>query len=139
MNLPAPRDTLFGCMWLPRIRAKAQQYKTGKLPEIYARPFCIPPAVDGQFLAHFQLDKDAILDACDLPDADFEAWFRALPNNSDAHIAKWNEIAVNLGRPGYPMAERLPWAISEYYQHIAHLNPQTVFATLEADEGIAHS
>lgn len=136
MKLPAPRDKLFGCMWLPRLRAKAQLHQRGELPEAYQRPFCAAPGVDGQFLAHFQTDQDALLVACDLPDAEFEAWFFELPDNGEGRVDAWNEVAVNLGRPGYPMAERFEWALGQYYTHLADRQLETVFEALEADEGI---
>lgn len=137
MKLPAPREKLFGCMWLARLRAKAQQVADGALPPDYLRAFCHPHGVDGHFLAHFNADEETLLAACNLPDDAFEAWFRALPGNSDAHITAWNEIAVNLGKPGYPMASRFRWALSQYYNHLTHIPLETVFDALEADEAIA--
>ncbi|WP_309386186.1 DUF5069 domain-containing protein [Cerasicoccus frondis] len=136
MTLPAPRDQFCGCIWLPRIRSKAQLFKAGKLPKDYVRPFCHPVAADGHFLAHFQTDKDALLAVVDLPDAEFKAWFLALPNNSDELIAEWNEIAVNLGRPGYPMDERFVWAMENLYPEMKQYDPETVFEMIEYDEGI---
>lgn len=136
MKLPAPRDEQCGCIWLPRIRAKAQRFKAGTLSKDYLRPFCHPVAADGHFLAQFNTDKDSLIAACDLPDAEFEAWFLSLPDNNNERIAEWNEIAVNLGRPGYPMDERFVWALENLYPELMQYDPETVFEMIEYDEGI---
>jgi len=138
MKLPAPRDELYGCIWLPRIRTKAQLHVAGELPEAYQRPFCHAEGVDGHFLAHFNTDQAALLVASVLPDVEFEEWFRGLRDNCDDHIAAWNEIAVNLGKPGTLMADRFAWARKKYYQHL-NPQPETVFEALEADEGITRA
>lgn len=36
MNLPPPRATLAGCMWLPRILQKGRLLEAGALPADYA-------------------------------------------------------------------------------------------------------
>ncbi|WP_269538624.1 DUF5069 domain-containing protein [Cerasicoccus fimbriatus] len=136
MKLPAPRDEQYGCIWLPRLREKARLFLAEELPAEYLRAFCLPPAVDGLFLTHFNTSKEAFLTACTLPEDAFEAWFLTLQDNSPEHIAAWNESVVNFGRPGYPMAERFPWAKENFYPNLAHLDLQTVFEALEYDEGI---
>ena len=40
MKLPSPRETLAGCVWLPRLLAKARQFQRGELPPDYAARFC---------------------------------------------------------------------------------------------------
>lgn len=135
MNLPRPTDsTLAGCVWLVRIIAKARLLRAGKLPAEYADRFCHPTGVDGHFIAFFHLDRDAILAVCELAPPAIDAWFRSLPRVTPARIAEWNRIAVNLGRPGFPMAGRLPVALATTYQHLADRGFETVFAVLEADE-----
>src|SRR5262245_23220156 len=55
MKLPSPAATLAGCVFLPRIIAKARAIKTGVLPEEYAVRFGAPDSIDGLFLAFFDL------------------------------------------------------------------------------------
>lgn len=132
MKIPCPRETLAGCIWLPRILAKARLLKSGDLPPDYAARFCHPGGVDGQFLGYFGLTREDMLAAAEWQDDKVVAWFQS--RNGFESIKAWNRIAVNLGRPGFPMAERLPVALATIYQHI---NPQgitTVFEVLEADE-----
>ena len=44
------------------------------------------------------------------------------------------QVAINLGRPGYPMAERFPVALATTYKHVDSHGLTTVFEVLEADE-----
>ena len=106
--IPSPRTRLVDCIWLPRFLAKARQVQAGQLPPDYAARFCAPDSVDDHFLTHFSLTQADALDAVKShPDDDaFGAWFLAQPGVSAERIARWNEFAENLGRPGYPMAER---------------------------------
>jgi hypothetical protein len=80
MNLPAPRDTLAGCVWLPRIIAKARAFGRGELPQDYQVPFCHPKGVDGQFLAHFALTREDVLAAAAKTDSELREWFCARPD-----------------------------------------------------------
>lgn len=133
--LPRPADSsLAGCVWLARIMAKARLLRAGKLPTEYADRFCHPTGVDGHFIAFFELDREAILSICERSDTELEAWFKALPTALLGRIAEWNHIAINLGRPGFPMADRLPVALATSYKHLADRGFETVFAVLEADE-----
>lgn len=54
--------------------------------------------------------------------------------SANHQIDAWNHIAVNLGREGFPMAERLPIALSTTYKHLQGQPFATVFEVLEADE-----
>lgn len=134
MNLPRPRAELAGCMWLPRILTKARLFVRGELPRDYLVPFCHRAGVDGQFLAHFGLTKDEVLAAAARPEGAIEAWWLARPGVTRESIAAWNQLAVNLGRPGFPMSERLPIALQTVYKNVAARNPCSVFEVLEADE-----
>jgi len=131
-KLPGPRKELAGCVWLPRILGKARHWHAGSLPADYAMVFCHPKGVDGLFLAHFGLSREHILAAATLSEADAGAWFSS--RCSPAQIAAWNLMAVNLGRPGFPMAERLPVALSTTYKNVNPKGLTTVFEVLEADE-----
>ena len=59
---------------------------------------------------------------------------RFASSNSAERVEQWNLIAVNLGRPGYPMAERFPVALATTYKHVDSRGLTTVFQVLEADE-----
>jgi hypothetical protein len=137
MQLPPPRSQLADCIWLPRILAKARLLSVEQLPRDYETRFCHPSGVDGQFLAYFGLAREDMMLIAEKNDVEVEAWFRALPHVTPSRIAEWNHIAVNLGRPGFPMAERLPIALATTYKHLNGRSFQTVFEVLEADEGIA--
>jgi len=132
MQFPAPREKLAGCVWLPRILAKARQLQAGKLPADYAARFCHPTGVDQQFLAHFGLTREDILSLASRPEAEVAVWFPATFPVS--RIEGWNHIAVNLGRPGFPLAERFPVARTTTYRHLDSTGLTTIFELLEADE-----
>jgi uncharacterized protein DUF5069 len=134
MKLPLPRETLGGCIWLPRILAKARLLQRGELLSDYASRFCHPTGTDQCFLNHFGLTRDEILAASNQTEADFMHWFNSRLPNPEEKVAEWNHIAVNLGRPGFPMAERLPIAKQTSYKHIDTKDMTTVFEVLEADE-----
>src|SRR3954470_9199858 len=103
MKLPSPRQQLAGCIWLPRIMAKARSLDRGELAPDYAARFCHPGGIDGQFLGFFQLSREEIVNASRRSDDEVVAWFLSLENATGERIAEWNRIAVNLGRPGFPM------------------------------------
>lgn len=132
MKLPGPREKLASCVWLPRILAKARFLAAGSLPENYAARFCHPQGVDGAFLTHFGLSREEIISAAELSDERAAEWFLARCDSES--IERWNHTAVNLGRSGYPMAERLPIALATTYKNVAERGPTTVFEVLEADE-----
>jgi len=138
MDLPLPRAQLAGCLWLPRFLAKARLHLAGKLEPAYARAFCAPTGVDGNFLRFFQLEQADVLAgiSASADDTAFVTWFRRQPGVSAEKIAAWNEIAVNLGRSGYPMEEHFQRALRTAYAHLTAKKPETVFAVLELDEGI---
>jgi hypothetical protein len=135
MALPNPSDQLAGCVWLPRILAKARRLKRGTLPPDYEARFCHAGGVDGQFLSHFGLTREDMLQAADYTDAEAVAWF--LSHHRPETIQKWNHIAVNLGRPGFPLAERLPVALATVYKHVDPRGITSVFEALEADEKLS--
>lgn len=132
--LPAPRDTVAGCMWLPRLLAKARAHRAGTLPPAYARPFGHAAATDGQFLGFFGLTVDQVLEGAAQPPEQDAAWFLGLPGVNADRIAAWNELAQNLGKPGYPMHERFKWALVHLYGHLDRTRVGSVFEALEADE-----
>jgi len=132
MKLARPSEKLAGCVWLPRILGKARLLQAGALPPDYSARFCHPNGVDGVFLSHFGLNREDILAAAGLCDEEAGEWF--LSRVGVEPIQRWNKIAVNLGRPGYPMADRLPAGLATTYQRVAGRGLATVFEVLEADE-----
>ena len=122
-------------MWLPRILQKGRLILEGTLPAEYAERFCHATGVDSQFLDFFGLTKGDILDAAKLSDDGVAKWFVRLA--TPVKIAEWNHVAENLGRPGFPMAERLPVALSTTYRHLDASSITSVFEALEADEKIS--
>lgn len=136
VKLPPPREQLAGCIWLPRIIAKARAVKREELPPEYAIRFCHPGGIDGQFLSFFELTREQILQASAGNDDDVARWFHSLKSGTMERIAEWNRIALGLGRPGFPMAGRVDAALAGTYKHLSHRKFETVFEVLEADEGI---
>ena len=137
MNIPSPRDRLADCVWLPRILAKARMLQRGELPAGYAERFCHPTGVDLIFLKHFNLTRDDILATAQQSDDAVATWFQSRPEGSAECVAKWNEIAVNMGRPGYPLAERFSVAKETVYKHVYFPGMTTVFELLEADDKLS--
>ena len=134
INLPSPRASLGGCMWLPRIIAKARLLESGALPTEYADRFCHPTGVDAQFLRFFELQQQDINRASRGTDEQVASWFGKLTASRPSLIAQWNELAQNLGRSGFPMAERLPIALATTYKHLQSSKFSSVFEVIESDE-----
>ncbi|HEY1792546.1 MAG TPA: DUF5069 domain-containing protein [Opitutaceae bacterium] len=134
MKISAPQAKLAGCVWVARIMDRARALRAGTLPGPYAARFCKPDSVDGLFLAHFSLTKEQVLGAADQGDAGVRRWFKGLPGVNPRSIRDWNRIAVNLGRPGFPMADRLQGALEGKYRRAAATRPRTIFQMLNADE-----
>jgi len=131
-KIPGPREKLAGCVWLPRIMSKGRRLKAGTLPPEYEARFCHLTGVDGHFLSHFGLTREEILRLTELPDTEVASWFLSRANSE--RIEQWNHIAANLGRAGFPMAERFPVAMTTTYKHLDPRGIMTVFEALEADE-----
>jgi hypothetical protein len=133
VKLPPPEARLAGCGFLPRIIAKARGLKAGLLPREFAERFGAPDGLDGQFLGFFGLTAQQISEAAELSDTAVEQWFSGIPGVGQ-RIPEWNHITLNLGRLGFPMAERLPIALSTKYRHLAGRGIETIFDMLNADE-----
>jgi hypothetical protein len=119
-------------VFLARIIAKARALKAGVLPADYAVRFGAPDSVDGLFLEFFGLTTQQITHAAEQSDASIAQWFETVTRLS--RIQEWNHTALNLGRPGFPMAERLPIALTTKYRHLAGRRIETIFEMLNADE-----
>ncbi|PTX98809.1 hypothetical protein DB345_03565 [Spartobacteria bacterium LR76] len=136
VTIPRPVERLAGCVWLVRLIFKARQFAAGELSPEFAARFCHPTGVDGHFLAFFHLTREEILAVCGQDDAAVAEWFLSSAERT-ARIAQWNHVALNLGRPGFPMAERLAVALQSVYPNLAPRNLQTVFEVLEADDALS--
>lgn len=126
-------------MWLPRIVAKARLLQHGQLPSEYADRFCHPTGVDSLFLKFFNIDQAELISASRLSDSEVAAWFLALPVTTLGRIGDWNQLAENLGRPGFPLAERFPIALATSYKHLDPDTITSVFEAIEADERTSSS
>ena len=133
-TLPAPRNQLGGCIWLPRIIAKARLLLANQLPPDYVARFCAANGTDGQFIQFFGLSREDLMAVAVKNDEQVARWFQALPTVSPEKIAEWNHIAENLGRPGFPMADRLPVAKATVYQHLDTSSIDTIFGLIDLDE-----
>ena len=122
-------------MWLPRIIAKARLLESDALPVEYADRFCHPTGVDAQFLRFFELKQEDVNQASRGTDEQVASWFGSLTTGRPSLISQWNELAQTLGRPGFPMAERLPVALATTYKHLEPSKFSSVFEVIEADEG----
>jgi hypothetical protein len=139
MKLPSPREKLAGCVWLARIVAKARCAVAHQLPPEYEARFCHPTGTDGQFIAFFGVTREDILGVSGKSDDQIGAWFIGRPGSSPARIEEWNHLAVNFGRPGFPMEGRVPIALSTTYKHLAGRKIETIFELLEADEAVGQT
>jgi hypothetical protein len=133
---PRPSDTLAGCVWLPRILGKARLIQQGTLPPDYVAMFGHPKGVDGLFLAHFNLTKEDIIQIATQSDAQVAEWFLSRLPDSAEKIASWNHTALNLGRPGFPFADRIQDSLAKRYQRVANRGFTTIFEILEADDAM---
>ena len=134
--LPPPRAKLAGCLWLPRLVSKARFMAINRLPPENARRFCHPEGVDGHFLQSFDLTREELMDAVakHRSDGEIAAWFRARPGVDLKRIARWNVLADNLGRPGYPMADRFVSSLATVFPNIDPLTVETIFDLITRDE-----
>ena len=48
-------------------------------------------------------------------DAVVAEWFRQRPHNSAEKVAAWNELAPNIGKPGFPMHRGYSWMLRQLY------------------------
>lgn len=118
---------------------KARLVASGELPDSYAAFFCHTKGVDGQFMSFFSLDREQIVGVAELNDQEVKEWFLSLPQVNLKRIEEWNNMAENFGRDGFPMQEQLKKGLMSSYSHLAHLNLDTVFDVLEADDEIINS
>lgn len=124
-------------MWLPRFIDKCRSHFSGTLPPDYQIAFCSPHGIDGIFLAHFGVtpaEAQAVIRAAPT-DADVARWFSALPGYKPEKIQAWNELAPNIGKPGFPGERGFAWARRNLLA--ACTDPRVVsgFTAIAWDEG----
>ena len=137
-NIRSPLEKLAGSYHLARFTDKIRLHLAGTLPEDYQRPLFHERGVDGFFMRHFGLTKDELLEAVKTSNGDdnkVAAWFETRIGNDDQKKKNWNELSVNLGKPGQPMHETLAWAKKKYGFQCDDPNIDSVFKTIELDEG----
>ncbi len=137
LKVRSPFDKLAGCYHLARFTDKIRLHLAGALPEDYQLPLFHRRGVDGFFLNHFGLSKEELLAAVTASqnDADVAAWFDSRIGPDDQKKSSWNEFSVNLGKPGQPMHETLAWAKKKYNSQCDDPSIDSVFLSIEWDEG----
>lgn len=141
MNIRAPWERLAGCIWLARLADKTWLMRQGKLPPDYLMLLGHPRGIDGHFLRHFDLDKDATLEAiaAQPDDSGVEQWFLAQSGVTAATIQSWNELAPHLGRHGWQAERELAIAIERFYGGIVMESPvETLFDLIRLDENLSY-
>ena len=137
-NIRSPFEKLAGCFYLARLTDKVRLDLVGQLSEDY-RPYLFHRhGADTQFMNYFGLAKEevvAAVKAASNDDARMSAWFEQRTGLDEVKRNGWNELAVNLGKPGYAMAKTLTWAKENLLPHCPDPNIDTVFKAIEWDEG----
>ena len=138
MNLRSPFEQLAGCNHLARLTDKIRLHLAGQLPEDYQKPLFHARGVDGFFMNHFGLSKEELLAAAQASnhdDAVMAAWFESRIGKDEEKKKSWNELSVNLGKPGQPMHETLAWAKKKWNFPADGPGLGSVFKSIEWDEG----
>lgn len=124
-------------MWLPRFIDKARHHFAGSLPPDYQQAFCHPLGVDGVFLGHFKLTKEEILAVVEREESDeaIATWFVGRPESGLEPIKAWNELAPNIGKPGFPGHRSLQWGMKHLYVGCSDPRVDSGFTAIAWDEG----
>jgi hypothetical protein len=142
MKLRRPTERLADVCWLPRFIDKARAYLDGTLTDEYRRRFGSSRGMDGAFLRHFELTKEAFLDAVrgsNGSDIAVAKWFYAQPSATDKKVEEWNALAPELGKPGQSGYEVLQWAMEHIYKGSAYSGTESIFDVIEGDEAPGRS
>jgi len=138
INIRSPLEKLADCYYLARLIDKIRLELVGQLSEDY-RPYLFHRhGADTQFMNYFGLAKEELIEAVKATnndDARMTAWFVQRTAVDEQKRNNWNELAVNLGKQGYPMAKTLIWAKENLLPHCTDPNIDTVFKAIERDEG----
>ena len=137
-KIRSPLEKLAGCYYLARLTDKIRLDLLGQLSEDY-RPYLFHRhGADTQFMNYFGLVQEEIIEAVKLShnnDATMAAWFEKRTGVTEEKRNHWNELAVNLGKQGFPMAKTLIWAKENLLPRCSDPNIDTVFKAIEWDEG----
>ena len=137
MKLRRPSARLADVCWLPRFIDKARAHLDGTLPPEYARRFGDSKGIDGTFLRHFGITKEAFVDAVRASNGSDIAtakWFYAQPGVTDEKVNEWNRIAPEFGRLGKPGHEMFHWAMQNIYKDTPYSGVESIFEVIDADE-----
>ena len=137
MQLRRPSARLVDVCWLPRFIDKARAHLDGTLPPEYARRFGDSKGIDGVFLRHFGLKKEAFVEAVRASngsDIAVAKWFYHQPDVTDEKVNEWNRTAPEIGRPGQLGHELLQFATQKIYKDAPYSGVESVFEVIEADE-----
>src|ERR1700704_6395305 len=137
-NIRSPIEKLAGCYHLARFTDKIRLHLAGTLPEDYQMPLFHQRGVDGQFMEHFGLSKEELLEV--VKDSNFDdekvaTWFQRRIGSDESKVKSWNEVSVNFGKPGHRMHKTLEWAKKNYESQCDDPNIDTVFKSIDWDEG----
>jgi hypothetical protein len=137
-NIRSPLEKMAGCYYLARLIDKIRLDLAGQLSEDY-RPYLFHRhGADTQFMNYFALAREELIEAVKASnhdDAIIAEWFAQRISLDEDKQTKWNELAVNLGKQGYPMAKTLIWAKENLLPQCKDPNIDTVFKAIEWDEG----
>ena len=137
-TIRSPFEKLAGCYWLARLTDKIRLNCRGQLSEDY-RPYLFHRhGADTQFLMFFALTPEEVVQAVQTSenqDSRVAEWFAQRTGLNQEKQNHWNELAVNLGKSGYPMFKALIWAKQNLLPHCSDPNIDTVFKAIEWDEG----
>lgn len=138
ISIRSPFEKLADCCHLARITDKIRLHLSGALPEDYQMPLFHPRGLDGFFMDHFGLAKEELLEmvsASDRDDAKVAAWFDRRIGHDLQKKKSWNELSVNLGKPGQPMNQTLEWARKKYNSKCNDASIDSTFKLIDWDEG----
>src|SRR5438105_6021107 len=137
-NIRSPFEKLAECYYLARFLDKIRLELIGQLSEDYRAYLFHPHGVDTKFLNCFGLTKEEMIEATKasgMDDSKMAAWFEERTGLSKEKRSNWNELAVNLGKQGYPMVKTLIWAKQNLMPRCTDPTIDTVFKAIEWDEG----
>jgi len=137
-KIRSPLQKVAGCYYLGRLTDKIRLELAGQLSEDY-RPYLFHRhGADTKFMTYFGLAKEEIVEAVKASNTDdtrMAAWFVQRTGLDEKKLNTWNELAVNLGKQGYPMAKTLVWAKENLLPRCTDPTIDTVFKAIEWDEG----
>jgi hypothetical protein len=139
VKIRRPSDvSIANACWLARFVDKIRCFLNGSLSKDYAIGFCHPKGIDGIFLDFFGLSKDELIEAVRVSgedDSKIAVWFSSQEGIVKPKIDEWNQLAFNLGKPGFPAHEVMRWGLKNIYVNCKDPKIDSVFKLLDWDEG----